>query len=240
MLLEPSIDLSFDGPQLDEVRAIQFFFGDKFEETNNGLGNETPSTATDLGSISPGGMLAIGTDADVPSQAISPTATDFVSISNSNVDVYSFTVTTSSNIDITLTPLGRVFSQGTNIIDANSRIDLALSVFDSDGQSLLASSDQSGLGGTENLSSILLDPGIYYTQISGAEISLQLYSLELTAAAAVLKGDIDLSGVVDFSDIPAFIGVLQASAFQAEGDTNCDTFVNFEDIPAFIAILQGK
>jgi len=241
LLLEPSINLSFDGPQLDEVRAIQFVFGDAFEETNNGLGNETVPTATDLGSISPGGMLAVGTDADVPTQAISSTATDFVSISGADVDVYSFTVTASSSIDVALTPLGGMFIQGATNINANSRVDLALSVFDSDGQTVLASSDLLGLGGSETLSAIPLEPGTYYTQITGAQTSFQLYSLELTAAAdAALKGDVNLSGVVDFSDIPAFIGVLQAGVFQLEADANCDTVVDFADIPAFIAILQGQ
>ncbi len=241
LLLEPSINLSFDGPQLDEVRAVQFFFGDAFEETNDGLGNETVATATDLGIIAPGEVLAIGTDADVPTQAISSTATDFVSISGEDdVDVYSFTVTSPSSLDIALTPLGGVFAQGaTANFDANSRVDLALSVLDSDGQSLLASSDVSGLGGTENLSSILLEPGTYYTQVTGVEDTIQLYSLELNAASTTLRGDVDLNGVVDFADIPAFISVLQAGIFEAEADANSDTFVNFADIPAFIAILQG-
>ena len=244
LLLEPSINLSFDGPQLDEVRAVQLVFGDAFEETNNGLGNSTVPTATDLGSISSGGMIAIGTDADVSTQTISSTATDFVSISGAgDVDVYSFTVTTSSSLDITLTPLGGVFAQGgIAAFDANARVDLALSVIDSDGQSLLGSSDLSGLGGTETLSSILLEPGTYYTQITGVEDTIQLYSLELTAEAAepaTLKGDVDLSGAVDFLDIASFIGGLQAGVFQAEADVNCDTFVDFADIAALVAILQA-
>ena len=53
-------------------------------------------------------------------------------------------------------------------------------------------------------------------------------------------GDVDLSGVVDFSDIPAFIGVLQSGVFQAEADCDCSTVVDFADIPAFIAILQAQ
>ena len=236
LLLEPSIDLSFDGPQLDEVRAVQLVFGDALEETNNGLGNETVTTASDLGSISPGGVLAIGTDADVPTQAISPTATDFVSISGEDdVDVYSFTVTSFSSLDIALTPLGGVFAQGsTNNFDANSRVDLALSVFDSDGQTLLASSDSSGLGGTESLSSLLLDPGTYYAQITGVQDTIQLYSLDLTAT---LRGDVDLNGDVNFLDISPFIVLLQSGAFQAEADVNGDLTVDFGDISPFISIL---
>ena len=57
--------------------------------------------------------------------------------------------------------------------------------------------------------------------------------------ADVLKGDVDLSGMVDFADIPAFISVLQGGTVQAEADCDCNEVVDFADIPAFIAILQG-
>ena len=56
----------------------------------------------------------------------------------------------------------------------------------------------------------------------------------------VLKGDVDMSGTVDFADIPPFIAVLQAGTFQAEADADCSTAVGFADIPAFITILQGQ
>lgn len=56
----------------------------------------------------------------------------------------------------------------------------------------------------------------------------------------VLKGDVDLSGVVDFADIPAFIAILQEGIFQAEADADCNKVINFSDIPAFIEILQGS
>ena len=242
LLLEPSINLSFDGPQLDEVRAVQLVFGDAFEETNDGLGNETVPTASDLGSIPVGGTIAIGTDADVPTQTISSTATDFVSISGEDdVDVYSFTVTSSISLDITLTPLGGVFQQGgIASFDANSRVDLALSVFDSDGESLLGSSDQSGLGGTETLSSILLEPGTYFTQITGVQDTIQLYSLQLTAASGALKGDVNLDGVVDFFDIGPFVARLTGLTFQFEADIDGSGVVNFFDIQPFIDILQEQ
>ncbi len=58
--------------------------------------------------------------------------------------------------------------------------------------------------------------------------------------ATVIKGDVDMDGDVDFSDIPAFIAVLQAGTFVAEADCDCNTVVDFGDIPAFIAILQGQ
>ena len=52
-----------------------------------------------------------------------------------------------------------------------------------------------------------------------------------------LLGDCNQNGVVDFSDIPAFISVLIADTFLAEADTNQDGMVDFADIPPFIDIL---
>ena len=93
LLMEPIIDTSFDGPQLDEVRGVQFYFGDANEKSNNKQGNGTAPLATSLGTIAGGSTKSIGTSANVPTQAISATATDFVSISNAaDTDYYSFTV----------------------------------------------------------------------------------------------------------------------------------------------------
>ena len=55
-----------------------------------------------------------------------------------------------------------------------------------------------------------------------------------------IKGDVNLSGMVDFADIGPFIAVLQGGMFQAEADCDCSTIVDFADIPAFIAILQAQ
>ena len=64
-------------------------------------------------------------------------------------------------------------------------------------------------------------------------------NVSVTAAGGgVLKGDVDLSGTVDFADIGPFIAVLQGGMFQDEADCDCSTVVDFGDIPAFIAILQ--
>ena len=58
-------------------------------------------------------------------------------------------------------------------------------------------------------------------------------------STAVLIGDVNCSGTIDFADIPSFIGVLQNGIFNAKADANEDGVVDFDDIPAFIAILQG-
>ena len=48
-LIEPILSTSFDGPQLDDVLAIQRLYGDAYEK--NG-GNDTFSVATSLGPLS--------------------------------------------------------------------------------------------------------------------------------------------------------------------------------------------
>ena len=56
---------------------------------------------------------------------------------------------------------------------------------------------------------------------------------------ALLKGDVNLDGEVDFFDISPFIGVLSVGGFQAQADINSDGEVNFFDIQPFIDILSG-
>jgi hypothetical protein len=53
-------------------------------------------------------------------------------------------------------------------------------------------------------------------------------------------GDVNLDGMVDFADIPAFISVLISGEYQLEADVDQSGMVNFDDIPAFIAILIGQ
>ena len=71
-------------------------------------------------------------------------------------------------------------------------------------------------------------------QING----VQLRDVTNVMVGGPLKGDVDLSGVIDFGDIAPFIMVLQGGMFQAEADCDCSLQVDFGDIPVFIAILQ--
>ena len=95
-----------------------------------------------------------------------------------------------------------------------------------------------------NLVAILKDGGRFDYDLSSVRnrINPNQFSpnstLTLTRVASVpLLGDVNLSGVVDFLDIPAFIAVLQSGVFQAEADCDESGMVDFGDIPAFIAIL---
>ena len=54
-----------------------------------------------------------------------------------------------------------------------------------------------------------------------------------------ILGDVNLNGVVDFSDIAPFISLLSMGTFQEEGDINDDGVVSFSDISLFIGILAA-
>ena len=232
LLLGPSINTSFDGPQLDEVRAIQYYFGDANEKSNGGLGNDTAALATSLGAIDVGATASVGSDADVPDQFIQPTATDFVSLANlGDTDFYSFSVSEPAHLNAMLTPRGGQFTQagdgGTpTLFDASARVDLILDVFDTDGTSLLASANDTGKGGIESLAELSLpEAGEYFVRITGADDTIQLYELELniTSSLTFLEADFDMDGDVDDADLSIWETALGLSALgDADGDGDSD------------------
>jgi hypothetical protein len=90
-----------------------------------------------------------------------------------------------------------------------------------------------GIVGEPTLSQASVDAG-WDSRVNGNVLEVQLAGTSNT-----LKGDADLSTVVDFSDIPAFITILQSGVYQAEADCDCSGTIDFSDIPAFILILQA-
>ena len=227
LLLEPSIGISFEGPQLDEVRAIHFFYGDVYEKSNNGSGNNSATQATDLGTIFTGNTTSIGTDANVPTQRISSSATDFVSISNlDDSDYFSFTVTEPAYLDVLLTPLGGVFSQAEQgatpaLFDANARSDLAVTIFGLNGVTPVLTLDETGVGVSESRENIFLEnPGQYYARVTGSADTIQLYQLDLAVdTMGFLEADLNQDTQVDIDDL-----TLLTAAFGVNdsGDTDGD------------------
>jgi hypothetical protein len=236
--MEPIIDTSFDGPQLDEVRGVQFFFGDVNEKSNGGLGNNSVANATSLGTLTSASTMNVGSSANVPTQAISPTATDFVSISNvSDTDFYSFTVTHASELGAVLTPRGGVFTQGAadfnetpTSFNANARNNLSLSIFGPDGTTLIANANSTPAGSAESIANVLLPAaGTYFARVTGANDTVQLYQLALTATS-VLPGDYNKNGVVDAADYVVWRNTEGQSVTTGTGaDGNFDGQVNADD-----------
>jgi hypothetical protein len=235
--MNPFIDDSanpINGPQLDEVRGVQYFFGDANEKSHNKQGNGTAGLATSLGTIASGTTKRVGAAANVPTQAISATATDFVSISNaSDVDFYSFTVSQASVLSGTLTPRGGVFTQGDadnnqqpTPFNANARSNLALTILGPNGASILATADATAAGGFESIGSLALpSAGTYYARVTGADDTIQLYELALTANStpAGVPGDYNHNGVVDADDYTVWrktVGQSVAAGSGADGNLN--------------------
>ena len=208
LLLEPYIDATFDGPQLDDIRGLHGLYGDAFEKTHNGAGNDSYSLATSLGAIAAGGSKSIGASA-ATGQAIAEDETDFVSIANSSdFDFFSFTVSSASLLDVSLTPLGGVFTQGAeggvqSTFDANARNDLTLSIYGANGTTLLGTANNTAAGLAESLADVSLPvAGQYYVRVSGSTANVQLYQLEFSIESAVdtQPGDFYLDGIVDGDD----------------------------------------
>ena len=258
-LLEPIIDVSFDGPQYHDILAAQRAYGDVFE---TGAGNDTVSNATDLGVLLGGDSVVIGEAAHRTGTSvlfsskptgieILPDEVDFFSIDGqSDTDMYSFTVDQAGTANIVLDIVGESYMAGTEfqsneiLFVTSERSDLTLEFLDTDGQTVLATSDTGGFGDDEILSAIPLDAGgTYFVRITGVdnpdalELDVQFYGLSV-AFESPLLGDVNLDGQVDFLDIGAFVDVLLDSGqFQVEADINQDGVVNFLDIGGFVSIL---
>ncbi len=208
-LMEPSISTAFDGPQFDDIRGLQWFYGDVLEKSNNGQGNDTVANATSLGLIAPGGTVSIGTDA--ADTLVGPTDIDFVSIDrNTDIDFFSLTVSGPSTLDVVLTPLGPTYNQGStegggqSSIDTSAISDLALEVFDRDGITRLAFADSTGAGFAETLANISLPAaGDYFVRITGDDAIIQFYQLDVSVdnPPTFLSADFDQSGLVDGDDL---------------------------------------
>ncbi len=186
LLLEPMVLLTFDGPQLGDIIALHRGYGDHYEKSNNGAGNETPALATPMGALTQQTPLSLGTHAD--DAVVERGETDFVSIDNfTDTDVYSFTIDIATPIDITLTPMGPTYQSGAqngtqSPLDTSSLSDLTLTLLDRDGVTPLVTVDANPAGGDESIDNLLLDQtGTYYVRITGSDNAPQLYQLDVAA-----------------------------------------------------------
>lgn len=212
-LMEPSINTAFDGPQHDDLRGIQWFYGDAREQGPGGR-NETAATATPLGALLPGGTLSVGTDGS--GAVIDAAETDFVSITNENdFDFFSFTALSPLTLEAVMTPRGATYLQTNTEFDTTTTSDLSLAIFDSDGVTLIGEASAAPAGSSEVLGDIEIDtPGDYYARVRGpllaADQVVQFYQLSLTATPfeLPLPGDFNGDGVVDIADYTTWRDVL--------------------------------
>jgi hypothetical protein len=241
-LMEPFIDTSFDGPQLDDILGAQRHYGDFYEKSNGGAGNDTEANATSLGTIASGTTASIGTSGTLVT-LIPRTAHDFISIDdNSDIDYLSFTVTEASKVDITLRPVGLTYFQGpqggsqTQLLTSQLS-DLTLALFDTDGSTQLDLQNVNGLGGTESILGFSLSTaGTYYTRITGANNNIQLYQLDVSVMSAFLAGDFNMDGLFDCADIDSLVGEVALGTHTASFDLTGDGLVDTADVTEWLSL----
>lgn len=180
-LIEPTLVATFDGPQLDDILAMQRLYGDVLEK--NG-GNDAPFVATPLGALAVGAPLIRGTLGD--STAVAGTAVDFLSIDDdSDVDFFQFSIAQPLEVSLALTPKGATYQIGPvdgpqTSYNSRSLNDLSLALFDASGSLQMASANAFGPGFGESLNREL-QAGSYLVRVTGSADDVQLYEIALNA-----------------------------------------------------------
>ena len=205
-LMEPVINIDFDGPQHDDLRGFHWMYGDVYEKSLGGR-NDSVGSATPLGELISNGSLSIGTGGS--NWTVDAGETDFVSISNQNdVDFFSFVTAEPLLLDIAMTPRGASYDQNGQPFETTSTSDLSLAVFDRDGTTMIAEAELAAIGEAESITSLLLhEPGTYFARVRGpVTTSLQVtqfYQLDLSANE-VLPGDYNFNQIVEGGDFLAW------------------------------------
>jgi hypothetical protein len=231
-LMESVASAAFDGPQFNELLAVQRGYGDSLEEGN---GNDTVTYATHLGTLGTGQSLGVGTVMN--STRIEPTQDNFVSIDDdSDVDYFRFTVSKATQVTISVAPQGPSYSiDSQSSFNAKAQNDLKLELFDTNGTSLLATADSLGLGGTEVLRGLNLPrAGTYYLRVTGDANAAQLYRLLVQqgiSGVGLLAGDFNGDGSVGLADYSIWRDNFGRTGLQpyAPGDANGDGKVDQVD-----------
>ncbi len=227
-LMEPFLNLSFDGPQHDDIRGAQFHYGDNFEPNN------TAPSAGFLGSFSEDGSVS------EVNLSLRDTADD---------DFFSFTVSGDASVDVTVSPVGAIYENNGqdqacaplgNPFDSTIRLGLRLRVLDQDGVTVLATADATGLGGSETLAALDLAPaGTYYVQVddSAGAGSAQIYNLDLAVTLApppACPADVNDDLLVDTADLGLVIDAFGDVGAGLPEDLNGDGVVDTADLGLLI------
>ncbi|HVP13222.1 MAG TPA: matrixin family metalloprotease [Phycisphaerae bacterium] len=166
-LMEPYINLGFDGPQHDDIRGGQRLYGDPYE-TNN-----TYAQATNLGTLVHGSNVTLG-----PTPAPDVTNGSVLSIdANGEQDWFKFTIGFGPALfSASVTPKGLYYDsspqsgdgscQSGHFVNSLTAANLNFQVIGTNGTTVIATADTQPSGSAESLSSITLSTaGTYYIKV---------------------------------------------------------------------------
>lgn len=84
------------------------------------------------------------------------------------------------------------------------------------------------------------NPGLFaFTLDGGTFNAVDTVMAGTITTRPLIKGDVNLDGIVNLLDVLPFINVVGSGEFQIEADTNCDGELNLLDVQPFIAIVSG-
>ncbi|MEZ5300266.1 MAG: Calx-beta domain-containing protein [Verrucomicrobiales bacterium] len=193
-LMEPTLSISYQGPQHDDILTAQRQYGDPYEQ------NDSAGTATDLGVLPAGTTTVDGVGVD----------------DNNDPDYYEFTAPGADyNVAITLRPIGFTYLEAAQNANGscppgsnfNSLIiaNLSVQLLGTNGSTVLANASGNGAGVNEVIAEMPLPSGAgpYFVRVQGdGTDSNQLYALDIT--------------LIDSTPVPA-ISIADASAGEGAG-----------------------
>jgi hypothetical protein len=222
ILMEPFLSTSFDGPQQDDIRAVQRSYGDPFEPNNNA------GQAVLVGTLGTSGTTTIGTiPTTVPGDTIiypTPANSSLVSIdANGENDFWSVNTTANVLVNLTLTPIGSTYDDSDqlgggscdtgNDINAAAIANLSLRVTNNTGVTTLGFVNDTASGTAESIPSFLLSGGSTYllnVAEADAPAQSQLYrvTIQVAAATTMTASDATLPTTINLSwtSIPGATG----------------------------------
>jgi len=207
-LMEPFINLSFDGPQLDDILNGHRHYGDPNEPND--------ITPTGIGSFAASDL---------------PTFFDNISIDdNADVDIYSATMSEPLELTVTVTPDAAIIEQGPQTqscasgtdTNYNTRLDLRIQLFSaSDPLTPLATEDTTGLGGTETLTFPIETAGDFFILVdtTSTQNRVQRYAM------AVSTNDLPFLVPQIVGDAPSNVDPGVTTDFDVTVDPRDDTLV---------------
>jgi autotransporter-associated beta strand protein len=192
-LMGPSATSTYD-LQFDDILGLQHVYGDVHEKSFGNQGNGIAARATTLGAgtLNVGGTVSIGTAAPDGSGwvTLNGTVTDFVSISGAaDVDYFRFSLSAPAELSGILDPKGLNYQTGPDggslaWFNSKAQNDLTLTIYSTDGTTMLGMYNNAGLGGAESFQEVFLTaPGDYYARVTGSNATTQMYRLDVSAAA---------------------------------------------------------
>ena len=227
-LMEPALNLNFDGGQLDDIRAMQKNYGDRFRF------NENPVTAGNLGTLS-------STPVSITNVSIDINTVSFV-----DVDWYRFNLPTAATLNISVTPTGITYPNGpqegstctnTGNINALTMQDLAFQVYASDATTVIATASNNPIGQAESITGLNLTNGVHFIRVYSVsnDNDVQMYRLDIAATLAGCPGDTNGDNVVNFQDLSLMLIQWGQCGSFLGADLNGDGCVDFDDLAILLA-----